>query len=80
MDTAPTFRPLPAVDRPSACCQDSCCAAEPTTTILRHNTHLAMQLGQIGFADPNAVLRLSRVWPWRARRASLPLARRGLLG
>ena len=34
MDTAPTFRPLPATDRPSASCQDSCCAAEPTATVV----------------------------------------------
>jgi divalent metal cation (Fe/Co/Zn/Cd) transporter len=33
MDTAPTFRPLPAADRPSACCQDSCCAAEPILAV-----------------------------------------------
>lgn len=33
MDTAPTFRPLPASDRPSACCQDSCCAAELTLAV-----------------------------------------------
>ena len=33
MDTAPTFRPLPATDRPSARCQDPCCAAEPTPAV-----------------------------------------------
>ena len=33
MDTAPTFRPLPATDHPSACCQDSCCADEPTPAV-----------------------------------------------
>ena len=33
MDIAPTFRPLPAAARSSACCQDSCCAAEPTLAV-----------------------------------------------
>lgn len=33
MDTAPTFRPLPTTERPSACSQDSCCAAEPAFTV-----------------------------------------------
>jgi len=33
VDTAPTFQSLPAADLPSACCQDSCCAAEPTLAV-----------------------------------------------
>ena len=33
MDTAPTFRPLPATDPRSACCQDACCAAESTLAV-----------------------------------------------